>query len=41
MARARAKDPLGSTEAVEVAAAKLDDRISDSMVADALAQLRR
>ena len=41
MARARAKDPLGSTAAVEAAAARLDDRISASMVADALAELRR
>jgi hypothetical protein len=41
MARAREKDPLGSREAVEAAAAQLDDRITESMVADALAQLRR
>lgn len=40
MARARAKDPLGSRDAVEAAAAGLDDRISDSMVAEALVQLR-
>ena len=41
MARARAADPLGSRERVEAAADRLDDRITDSMVADALAQLRR
>ena len=40
MARARAKDPLGTREAVEAAAAQLDDRIGESMVAEALAQLR-
>ena len=40
MARARAKDPLGTREAVEAAAAQLDDRVTDGMVADALAQLR-
>ena len=41
MARARAKDPLGTREAVETAANRLEDRISASTVADALAQLRR
>jgi hypothetical protein len=41
MARAREKDPLGSREAVEAAAAQLDDRVTESMVADALVQLRR
>jgi hypothetical protein len=41
MARARAKDPLGSQDAVEAAAAQLDDRITEAMVAEALAQLRR
>ena len=41
MARARAADPLGSREEVEAAAAGMDDRITDSMVADALARLRR
>jgi hypothetical protein len=40
MARARAKDPLGSRDSVEAAAAQLDDRITDAMVTDALAQLR-
>jgi hypothetical protein len=40
MARARAEDPLGTREAVEAAGAQLDDRISESMVAEALAQLR-
>ena len=40
MARARAKDPLGTREAVEAAAAQLDDRVTDGMVVDALAQLR-
>jgi hypothetical protein len=40
MARARAKDPLGSREAVEAAAAQLDDRITEAMAAEALAQLR-
>jgi hypothetical protein len=40
MARARANDPLGSRDAVEEAAAQLDDRITDAMVTDALAQLR-
>jgi hypothetical protein len=40
MARARAEDPLGTREAVETVANRLDDRISESMVADALAQLR-
>jgi hypothetical protein len=40
MARARAQDPLGTREAVEAAAAGLDDRVSEPMVADALAQLR-
>src|SRR6202011_6146001 len=33
MARARAKDPLGTREAVEAAAAQLDDRITEAMVA--------
>jgi len=41
MARARARDPLGTREAVEAAANRLEDRISASTVADALAQLRR
>jgi hypothetical protein len=41
MARAREKDPLGSREAVGAAAAQLDDRVTESMVAEALAQLRR
>ena len=41
MARAREADPLGSRERVEAAAAELDDRVTDSMVADALSQLRR
>jgi hypothetical protein len=41
MARARAKDPLGSREAVEAAAAQLDDRVTEPMVAEAMAQLRR
>jgi hypothetical protein len=40
MARARAKDPLGSREAVEAAAAQLEDRITEAMVSQALAQLR-
>ena len=40
MARARSRDPLGSRDAVEAAAARLDDRITEAMVADALAQLR-
>ena len=40
MARARAQDPLGTREAVEGAADRLDDRISEPMVADALTQLR-
>jgi hypothetical protein len=40
MARARAKDPLGTREAVEAAAAQLDDRITEAMAAEALAQLR-
>lgn len=40
MARAREKDPLGRRDAVEAAAARLEDRISDQMVTDALAQLR-
>ena len=40
MARARAQDPLGSREAVEGAADRLDNRISEPMVADALTQLR-
>ena len=40
MARARAQDPLGTREAVEAAANQLDDRITEAMVADALAQLR-
>jgi len=40
MARARAQDPLGTREAVEGAADRLDDRISQPMVADALTQLR-
>jgi hypothetical protein len=40
MARARANDPLGRREAVEAAAAQLDDRITESMVAAALAQVR-
>ena len=40
MARARARDPLGSREAVEGAADRLDNRISEPMVADALTQLR-
>lgn len=41
MARARAQDPLGSQEAVEAAAEQLEDRITESIVVDALAQLRR
>jgi hypothetical protein len=41
MARARAQDPLGTREAVEAAANRLEDRISASTVADALAELRR
>ncbi len=41
MARARENDPLGSREAVEGAAAQLDDRVTEAMVAEALAQLRR
>ena len=41
MARAREADPLGSRERVEAAADELDDRVTDSMVADALSQLRR
>lgn len=41
MARARADDPLGSRERVEAAADRLDDRITEPMVSDALAQLRR
>jgi hypothetical protein len=40
MARARAQDPLGTREAVEGAGNRLDDRISETLVADALAQLR-
>jgi len=40
MARARAKDPLGTREAVEAAAAQLDDRITEATAAEALAQLR-
>ena len=40
MARARAQDPLGTREAVEAAAGQLDDRITESMVSEALAQLR-
>jgi hypothetical protein len=41
MARARAADPLGSRERVVAAANQLDDRVTESTVADALAQLRR
>ena len=41
MARARAQDPLGSQAAVEAAAEQLDDRITESIVIDALAILRR
>ena len=41
MARARAQDPLGTREAVEATANRLEDRISASTVADALAELRR
>lgn len=41
MARARSADPLGSRERVEAAAGRLDDRITESMVAEALTQLRR
>ena len=41
MARARANNPLGRRDAVEAAAARLDDRITAAMVAQALAQLRR
>ena len=41
MARARSDDPLGSRERVEAAADRLDDRITESMVAEALTQLRR
>jgi hypothetical protein len=40
MARARARDPLGTRQAVEGAANQLDDRISEPLVAEALAQLR-
>ncbi|HYV59382.1 MAG TPA: hypothetical protein VFA62_04855 [Acidimicrobiia bacterium] len=41
MARARSADPLGSRERVVAAADQLDDRVTESMVSDALAQLRR
>ncbi len=41
MARARAQDPLATRETVEGAANRLDDRVSEPMVAEALAQLRR
>jgi hypothetical protein len=41
MARARANDPLGRREAVEAAATQLDDRITESMVSEALAQVRQ
>jgi hypothetical protein len=40
MARARARDPLGTREAVEAAANRLDDRVGEPMVTEALAQLR-
>jgi hypothetical protein len=40
MARAREADPLGSTEAVEGAAADLDDRVTEEMVAEALKTVR-
>jgi hypothetical protein len=40
MARARALDPLGTREEVEGVANGLDDRITEAMVADAVAQLR-
>lgn len=40
MARARAKDPLGRDADVQAAAEQLDDRITEAMVAEALAQLR-
>jgi hypothetical protein len=41
MARARSQDPLGSQATVEAAAEQLEDRITESIVVDALAQLRR
>ncbi len=41
MARARENDPLGTRKAVEAAAAQLDDRVTEAMVAEALTQLRR
>jgi hypothetical protein len=41
MARAREADPLGSRDAVEAAAAKLDDRVTEAMVAEALTRIRR
>src|SRR2546430_13720629 len=40
MARAPAKEPLGTREALEAAAAQLDDRITEAMATRALAQLR-
>ena len=40
MARARAADPLGADDAVRAAADRLDDRITDAMVAEALREIR-
>ena len=39
-ARARARNPLGTTQEVEAQAAELDDRITEDMVREALARLR-
>ncbi len=41
MARAREHDPLGSKEDVEAAADRLDDRVTEAMVAEALQKIRR
>jgi hypothetical protein len=40
MARAREADPLGSTAAVEAAGDKLEDRVTESMVEEALTTIR-
>jgi hypothetical protein len=39
MARAREQDPLGSTEAVEAAGDQLEDRVTESMVDEALTKI--
>jgi hypothetical protein len=41
MARARADDPVGTDDAVRAAAERLDDRVTEAMVAEALEDIRK